>query len=99
MMLKEEQSSKEERRRTIERTHEIVLLIGDNLNDLASVFEKKSISERSEEVDRVKDKFGSKFIVLPNPMYGDWESAIYEYQRGLSDEEKGARRNMLLKSF
>jgi len=99
IMLKEEQSSKEERRRTIEKTHEIVLFIGDNLNDLDSVFEKKSVADRSVEVDRAKDKFGSKFIVLPNPMYGDWESAIYEYRRGLSDEEKSAGRKMFLKLF
>lgn len=99
IMLKGEQSSKEERRRTIEKTHEIVLLIGDNLNDLANVFEKKSVSDRSEEVDGARNKFGTKFIMLPNPMYGDWESAIYEYRRGLSDKEKAELRDSALKNF
>jgi len=24
-----------------------------------------------------KDKFGDIFIILPNPLYGNWETAIY----------------------
>jgi 5'-nucleotidase (lipoprotein e(P4) family) len=99
IMLKEEQSSKEGRRNAIEKTHEIVLLIGDNLNDLASVFEKKSVDDRAGEVDKVKDQFGNRFIVLPNPMYGDWENAVYEYRRGLSDKEKDELRRSALKYF
>lgn len=99
IMLKQDQSSKEQRRRTIEQTHEIILLIGDNLNDLDDVFERKSVSDRSGEVDKVKEKFGTRFIVLPNPMYGDWENALYEYRRGLSDEQKAELREESLRSF
>lgn len=99
IMLKEEQSSKEGRRNTIEKTHEIVLLMGDNLNDLASAFERKSVADRFGEVDKAMEKFGTRFIVLPNPMYGDWESAVYEYRRGLSDKEKDELRRSALKGF
>lgn len=99
IMLKEDQSSKEGRRNAIEKTHEIILLIGDNLNDLDSTFEKKSIVDRSGEVDKAMDKFGNRFIVLPNPMYGEWENAVYEYQRGLSDKEKDVLRKSAIKDF
>lgn len=99
VMLKDEESSKEARRNAVKKTHEIVLLIGDNLNDLANVFEKKSVEDRSGEVDRLREEFGKKFIVLPNPMYGDWENAVYGYQRGLSDTEKDELRKAALKSF
>ena len=68
-----------------------MLLIGDNLNDLSDVFERKSVADRFAEVDRAKELFGGKFIVLPNAMYGDWESAIYEYQR-LTDAQKSEKR-------
>jgi len=99
VLLKENESSKETRRNVILRTHEIVLLIGDNLNDMASFFERKSLEERSGEVDKVRKEFGNRYIVLPNPMYGEWESALYGYQRGLTDDEKDSRRKAALKGF
>lgn len=92
-------SSKEARRDSVLQTHEIALLIGDNLNDLAKVFERKSVADRFAEVDRVKDEFGNKFLVLPNPMYGAWESAIYENKSNLTDEQKHALRKAALKGF
>lgn len=68
-----------------------MLLIGDNLNDLSNAFERKSVAERLAEVDKARQMFGRKFIVLPNAMYGDWESAIYEYQR-LTEAQKAEKR-------
>lgn len=88
-------SSKEPRRQIIMQKYRIVLLIGDNLNDLSNVFERKSVADRFSEVDKTRELFGKKFIVLPNVMYGDWESAIYEY-KSLPDSEKTAKRNAAL---
>ncbi|MBI4429022.1 MAG: 5'-nucleotidase, lipoprotein e(P4) family [Ignavibacteriales bacterium] len=99
LLLMSVASSKESRRNTIEKTHDIVLLMGDNLNDLANVFEKKAVLDRFSEVDKVKEQFGNRFIVLPNPMYGEWEGALYGYQRGLSDSLKNEMRKAALKSF
>jgi len=97
--LKTDESSKEKRRQAITKNHDIVLLIGDNLNDFADVFEKKLIQERLNEVDKLKKVFGKKFIVLPNPMYGEWEGAVYNYDWGLSDEEKNLKRKEVIKSY
>jgi len=91
VMLRQKESTKEPRRLKIAETYRIVLLLGDNLNDFANYFEKKSVADRFAETDRVKELWGTRFIVLPNAMYGEWESAIYEYQR-LSEPEKAARR-------
>jgi len=99
LLLKIEGSSKESRRSTISETHRIVLLIGDNLNDFHRVFEKRALGARTVLVDSLKSEFGSKFIVLPNPVYGDWEDAVYEYERGLASEEKRQRRLAVLRSF
>lgn len=99
VLLMTENSSKEPRRNAIEKTHEIILLMGDNLNDLAMAFEKRSTSDRFAEVDKIRSEFGIRFIVLPNPMYGEWENAVYEYQRGLSDEQKDGKRKSALRSF
>ncbi len=49
------------------------MLLGDNLNDFDSEVRGKNNNERSEYVDKIKDKYGVKYIVFPNPMYGDWE--------------------------
>jgi 5'-nucleotidase (lipoprotein e(P4) family) len=99
VLLRTAESSKEGRRELIRKTHDIVLLLGDNLNDLDSAFERKATDVRFTEADRLKSEFGPRYIVFPNPMYGEWESAAYKYQRGLSDDEKGKLRRSALKGF
>lgn len=91
-------SSKEPRRAAIAEKYRIVVLIGDNLNDLSTVFENKSVADRFGEVDKLREIWGGKFIVIPNAMYGGWESAIYEYGR-LTEEQKTAKRNESMESY
>jgi 5'-nucleotidase (lipoprotein e(P4) family) len=71
--------------------HRIVMLVGDNLDDFTSAFERKSVADRFAETDRAKELWGKKFIVIPNAMYGTWENAIYEYQR-LTESQKAEKR-------
>jgi 5'-nucleotidase (lipoprotein e(P4) family) len=85
------ESPKGPRRDVVSATYRIVLLVGDNLDDFASAFEKRSIAERFAEADRMRDQWGSRFIVLPNAMYGTWENAIYEHQR-LTEAQKAEKR-------
>lgn len=91
VLLRQNESSKEPRRQFIASKYRIVLLMGDNLNDFAQQFEKKSIEDRFAETDKIRDIWGGRFIVLPNAMYGDWENAIYGYQR-LTEEQKAQKR-------
>ena len=96
LLLQTDESSKKARREKIAGNHWIVLLIGDNLNDFSEVFEKKLIPERFELTDSLKSEFGNRFIVLPNAMYGDWESALYNYDyKGSADERADLRRSKL----
>ena len=91
-------SSKEPRRQSVSARYRVVLLMGDNLNDFSDVFENaKTIEARQAVTEQNKTRFGDRFIVLPNPMYGDWENAVYEYNFKLSDEEKDAKRKAALK--
>lgn len=93
-------SSKEARRQMVSAKYRIVLLMGDNLNDFAEVFEQsKTVVDRIGAVERNKTSFGTQFIVLPNPMYGDWENAIYDYNFKLTEEEKAAKRKNQLKTY
>ena len=77
VLLRQKDSTKEPRRLAIAEKYRIVILMGDNLNDLSNVYEKRTVADRFSEVDKAKDLWGNKFIVLPNAMYGEWESAIY----------------------
>ncbi len=97
LFLRTDTSSKEKRRQAIRATHEIVLLMGDNLADFAHIFEKKTMSERSRLVDELQQEFGSRFIVLPNPVYGDWEGAVYEYNYRADEAEKDKMRKAALR--
>jgi 5'-nucleotidase (lipoprotein e(P4) family) len=79
LLLKGNTSSKEPRKNSIAETHTIVLLMGDNMNDFNFLFEKKTSDERDKVADSFAGDFGNRFIVLPNPVYGDWESSLYHY--------------------
>jgi 5'-nucleotidase (lipoprotein e(P4) family) len=85
------ESPKGPRRDVVAAKYRIVLLMGDNLDDFSSVFERRSIAERYAEVEKARDMWGKRFIVLPNAMYGTWENALYEYQR-LTEAQKAAKR-------
>jgi 5'-nucleotidase (lipoprotein e(P4) family) len=96
LLMQTDQSSKKLRRDKVAETHFIIMLIGDNLNDFSEIFEKKLIPERFEMADSLKKEFGNRFIILPNAMYGDWESALYNYDyTGSADERADLRRSKL----
>ena len=98
ILLRTESGGKEKRRMKVAETHEVILLCGDNLNDFTDIFEKKNIAERFEGVEKLKDQWGKKFIVLPNPIYGDWEEAIYDYKYSLPDSVKDAKRRSVMRT-
>ena len=92
-------SSKEPRRVAVGAKYHVVLLMGDDLNDFAEVFEQsRTVASRIEAVERNRAQFGAHFIVLPNPMYGHWEDAIYGNDAKLTEEEKAAKRRNQLKA-
>lgn len=92
VMVRENASpSKEARREKVRARYRVVMLVGDNLNDFADDFSGKSIADRKAQVDRERAVFGSEYIVIPNPMYGDWESAVYGNQP-LSESDRRTKR-------
>ena len=91
VMPRTAESSKDARRAVVTAKYRVVMLVGDNLDDFTSAFERKTIADRFAETDRAKDLWGRRFIVLPNAMYGTWENAIYEYQR-LTEAQKAEKR-------
>ncbi len=96
VVVRTDVASKEPRRQKISERYRIVLLCGDNLSDFSNLFEGKTPGERAAAAEKSREKFGARFIVLPNAMYGDWENVIYGPGR-LSEAEKAARRKSALK--
>jgi len=99
LMLKTDESSKKGRREKAQEMANIILLIGDNLNDFLEIFEKKTIKDRFEVTDSLRNKFGRGFIVLPNAMYGDWENALYNYDHSNTAKQKMEIRHQYLTGF
>lgn len=86
--LSKKTSCKDERRDAVSANYEIILFVGDNLGDYTSLFDRRDSSLALQLADSLRDDFGRKFIVLPNPMYGEWENAIYEHKYSLPMSEK-----------
>ncbi len=97
-LLKENESSKKARREKISEKFDIVMLVGDNLNDFSEVFESRGDDWGKSIVKEYKNEFGNRFIILPNPMYGEWEKNIYK-TRGLSPEQMYELRKQSAKGF
>lgn len=88
LLMRTTTSDKEPRREQISENYHISLLVGDNLGDFSKDFYKKEHAERQAAVDSLNTSFGQRFIVLPNPMYGDWESVLYHGRHDLDDAAK-----------
>lgn len=88
--------SKEARRLAIAKDHEILILVGDNLADFDVVFDKRGDDLGFGAVSKNAAKFGTDYIILPNPMYGSWINAAINNQEGKSTREKIFK---VLKSF
>ncbi|MBX3241838.1 MAG: 5'-nucleotidase, lipoprotein e(P4) family [Chitinophagaceae bacterium] len=88
LTLKTAGSGKGPRRDAVSKTHDIVMLFGDNLSDFSSAFDKRPEEIRNNLTRQNAALFGSRFIVLPNAMYGDWESMLYEYRHELAPAKK-----------
>lgn len=90
-------SDKEPRRQQLLEKYNILLLCGDNLSDFSNVFYREGKDTKTQ-VDLFQRLFGHKFIVLPNPMYGDWEKLLYNGD-SLSETEKAKQRLEKLKTY
>ncbi|HTX72469.1 MAG TPA: 5'-nucleotidase, lipoprotein e(P4) family [Rectinemataceae bacterium] len=85
-------SDKQPRFDAVAKDHTVVLYMGDNANDLPIGTYGKAMKDRNAIVDQNRAKFGTQFIALPNPVYGDWEPAVAPGYWGLSPKGKSDAR-------
>lgn len=96
-MFRDSTSDKTERRNIVLRTHDIALLLGDNLGDFEHIFDSSNERERLDGILQYQYDFGKRFIVLPNPNYGTWEKAMNGGYPSLNIKDKKLRQ--MLKSY
>jgi 5'-nucleotidase (lipoprotein e(P4) family) len=62
------------RRQWVGREHRVLLMLGDNLGDFLDGI-STGVEQRRAMVDTYQTWWGERWIMLPNPSYGSWESA------------------------
>jgi acid phosphatase len=68
-------SDKSSRRQAIAVDFRILLLVGDNFEDFVTGT-RATVSDREALMKKYEAWWGTKWIALPNPTYGSWETAI-----------------------
>src|SRR5262245_19639083 len=84
LLLRTDVSDQTARRKKTTDRFNVLMLFGDNLRDFSEEFKspkvqadnvkelKAAIQERLDKVDRRRQRFGDDWIILPNPVYGEW---------------------------
>lgn len=84
-----ETSNKQAIQDRIAKNYDIVVSLGDNLNDFRRKYYSKDIDERIGLMEEDHDKFGTEFVLFPNPTDGHWIRAIFgESEPPTSDESR-----------
>ncbi len=76
LMLMEGSSNKTSRRASVSATHEVMLLVGDQLTDYDEVFKDRSRNNGKDLTEGMMSDLWRYFVLLPDPMYGPWRDAI-----------------------
>lgn len=85
----QDSSNKEPVQQRIRDEFNVVVYLGDNLNDFARKYYSTDVDERMGLMEEDSDKFGSQFILFPNPTDGHWIRAIFgESEPGASAENR-----------
>lgn len=79
--------SKTARRKWVAERYRILLLVGDNFGDFVAEADT-SVSARRAQGRSFREYWGTRWIVLPNPQYGSWEGALYDFDYGLSPRQR-----------
>ena len=79
-------SDKSSRRRYVAQKYRVLLLVGDDLNDFVSA-RSLTLAQRADLGTKYSNNWGERWILLPNPLYGSWEDAIYGFNSDASHQD------------
>lgn len=93
-------SDKTDRRKEVEAAYQVLMYVGDNLRDFDEAYRfadlsraagkdlDAAIAARKDRVDADRAAWGRRWIVLPNPTYGEWAKP---FGRGRDDLDRLAK--------
>jgi acid phosphatase len=67
-------SDKTQRRKQVADRYRVLLLIGDDFNDFVRPY--PTVDGRKGQIEEFRERWGRRWIMLPNPSYGSWERAL-----------------------
>lgn len=70
-------SNKQPRQDEIAKAFDVVVFLGDNLNDFQRKYYTKSVDDRLKLMEEDRAMYGRKYVVFPNPTDGHWMRAIF----------------------
>ena len=89
-----ESSNKEVVQQEIREDYDVVVLLGDNLNDFARRYYSTDVDERLELMEEDSEQYGRDYILFPNPTDGHWIRAIFgESEPPPSDANRATLRS------
>lgn len=86
---------KSSRRAAVSKTHRVVFVFGDNLFDFVEK-ERPDLAAREAMVRENASWWGTRWFMLPNPMYGSWDDALVAYERSVDAAGKRSARAKVL---
>jgi 5'-nucleotidase (lipoprotein e(P4) family) len=87
-------SDKSPRRKQVADRYRVLLVAGDDLNDFANA-RSASWQQRADIIETHRSWWGTRWFMIPNPMYGSWENAAIG--AGGTPEERVERKVRSLK--
>jgi acid phosphatase len=91
-------SKKGTRLAEIAKKYRIVMLVGDNFGDFTDAY-KGAPAEREAVFEEARAHWGADWIVIPNPTYGSWESALFGDDYSLPTEKKRQMKQDALRKW
>ena len=91
----QEGSEKSCRRQLVGRTHRVLMQFGDQVGDLVQIV-ANTPEGRRQAVAPYEAWIGERWFVLPNPMYGSWEPALFDNDWRQPAGERRAKKEAAL---
>lgn len=89
-------SAKSTRRAHIARDYRVLLNLGDNLGDFTDAY-RGTEAERLKVFEANRERWGREWIMLPNPIYGSFESAAFghDFRKSQAEQNELKRRALV----
>lgn len=99
VLLAEKESDKQARFDALQKNYSVIAYLGDSLSDFPLGLKNASWTEACADVDKNAAAFGTKYFLLPNPLYGSWEKRLADGYYQLSPADRcEARKKAIMQS-